>query len=59
MLNFEGSMFKNQRLNPESRLLNPRVRATSNDETSKNPKYFPNYFRTVQNSRVSPELVNL
>jgi hypothetical protein len=28
-------------------------RATSNHETRKNPKYFPNYFKTVENSRVS------
>jgi hypothetical protein len=58
MFNFEGSMFKNQRLNPESRLLNPRVRATTNCETSKNPKYLPNYFKTDQISRVSFEVLN-
>jgi hypothetical protein len=31
----------------------PLRRATSNYETRNNPKYFPNYFKTVQNSRVS------
>ncbi|HSG70713.1 MAG TPA: hypothetical protein VLA12_09885, partial [Planctomycetaceae bacterium] len=35
------------------------VRATSEYETSKNPEYFPNDFKNVQNSRVSPEVDNL
>jgi hypothetical protein len=34
-------------------------RATSNHETNQNPKYFPSYLKTVQNSRVSLELDNL
>jgi hypothetical protein len=59
MLNFEGSMFKNQRRNPESRLLNPRVRATSNDETNQIPERFFKSLQTDQISRVSPEVDNL
>jgi hypothetical protein len=33
--------------------------ATANNETSKNPEYFPNYLKIDQIFRVSLELVNL
>jgi hypothetical protein len=61
----QGSMFKasHRRRLPKSKIKNPNSsrprRATSSYETSRIPKYFPNYFKTVQISRVSLELVNL
>ena len=59
MSNFKDSISID--LIPDPRQLIPlsSPRATPNHETRKNPKYFPNYFKTVKKHRVSLELVNL
>jgi hypothetical protein len=53
----EGSRFKMKPSEATSCIPTPTPsrtrRATSSYETSQHPKYFPNYFKNVQNSRVS------